>query len=1137
MDYLDILKSEYEIIRPLSRGGHGECYLVRRGDFFATAKVYFKNAERECAHEAEIYKALHGNLAKEDFFQASRLNDAPILIMQTYEGDTLEEFFASPAYREKTLPKKLDLLIRVCKTVSAMHKAGILHLDIKPSNFFISENENAIKPIDMGSAILINRKYNDFDDLSSASGYHSTCGFGSCRLLTLDSYLAFDAEELDEKRKQRALELEAGISAKDDVYSLICLIYNALIEGVLSDIHDGFLSPREMLFKKLTECKIPDYLIPPLCDLFMSALNEDVPFNSVDELISTLHRFLNIENNCGCDPIVFLRNAKEKFSLPADFDKNLLCSIEGIGNIADYYKNSPSRLTHLVCAGGAGKTYQLHNLEKDLFESGDFIPLYIPLNSYDNGHTYIREYIAQRFAGRGAEPNMVSYALSDSKVLLLIDGINETSYSPARLYREIEELSKISGLYILVSDRGDNMPLDGFTRISLSPLDDAYLIAQIDGFSKLDADIKELLGLPFYFTHYTAIPEDERGDIKGASSLLEKYFERLINRAKNSSDGDDYRYLAKVIIREFLPLFSYIQSTQTRRLSFNAKDCSSLWRNFRDEHDIVFDKRCVQVLIDLGIVKMQGEDIYAFSHQNIFTYFAAKFLCEKGSDNYIKAVYDENILKMLGEMWGDLIFKRLSRHKGDFSGASAEIVSKYVQILKLCGKNQGADFANLDLRCVNLVGGSWEGCDFSGSIFDNFFVTAPELSGEIKLCYTDGKVVVASDLKSRVLIFDLNLSIKAILSPKYYWASAVKITDDCIYLIDTYRNDAYIHALSLSDFSQSISKCSPAASAEFAENLVKTEQKACGFKAWSYKNHLIVQDDNGEYVRKINLNMRAPLTLSRVSFDGEFLRAGEKIYDVNRACFVKSEHRPICPKSDEIEIDETCVFIGGKKIQLPGKPLLGGASVFGDTAHILYFDDGLYLLKYNLKTGASEVFDTDIDLCPGEPDFCNLKAALSESCSAVYYNNILHFYLHDINWTFSEFTLLPPLNMDIVRGMKFCGDELIILHDDDMISGVSLTLPEVAPPDGSRGVSYRADDDISYIHAYSLLYSYEISLGDIVGAEVDDDVFEVHSKEPVAKIKRDFTLTVLRDTNLSRCDFTDCKMGNTDIPDEILFNV
>lgn len=356
MDIFECLKNHgYEIKELLNSGAYGDCWFVRESSVSKILKVYKSGSPDECIHEENVYKDLHGeSLGMDWLFKAERVSfdKFSVLKLDTYEGCTLQQklFSSEP---ELTLAEKLQLLIDACKTVAQMHnsKKPYIHLDIKPSNFYVSQT-GWVKPIDLGSAVALKKAVQkdsekDYINLINELGYMSTKEYASKLVREFNrqrSKLKACAAVTDDK-KQQLLDMADRIGIKDDIYSLICCIFNSVTNGKETDFwldHDSECSNiPELLGEILRENNVPGYLIPDFEKLFMELdgpnqyYDKQVSINSVEELIAILEDILNTEKSKGMSIGVLRRTSKEYFDehFPdIEIDEDLLTGIEAVNS-------------------------------------------------------------------------------------------------------------------------------------------------------------------------------------------------------------------------------------------------------------------------------------------------------------------------------------------------------------------------------------------------------------------------------------------------------------------------------------------------------------------------------------------------------------------------------------------------------------------------------------------------------------------------------------------------------------------------------------------------------------------------------------------------------------------------------------
>ncbi|MBQ0043192.1 MAG: protein kinase [Lachnospiraceae bacterium] len=142
------IKNRYEIVSELGKGGFGITY--KAIDHLVNRFVAIKCSENNLSHEARVLKTLDNvpNISHiYDYFVTGKNH---FLVMKLIQGKSLS------AYRAElggTIGINIlkELLPSALITLDQMHERGIIHRDISPGNFLVSE-DNRLVLIDFGSA-------------------------------------------------------------------------------------------------------------------------------------------------------------------------------------------------------------------------------------------------------------------------------------------------------------------------------------------------------------------------------------------------------------------------------------------------------------------------------------------------------------------------------------------------------------------------------------------------------------------------------------------------------------------------------------------------------------------------------------------------------------------------------------------------------------------------------------------------------------------------------------------------------------------------------------------------------------------------------------------------------------------------
>lgn len=219
----------FYVLRPLGGGAVGSVFVARRNEekhdayaqlFALKVPEYDGSAARELS-EAEFHELFreeagallslpqHPNLARLSTFDAAA-KPKPILVMELVQGFTLERMVARGELDCSSAAAVID---GIAAGLEIMHRAGIGHLDLKPSNVILREtNDNVLQPVlvDFG---LAGRKV------------RPGCGTGEYGAPEI--WGAFGADYVSSP-------------AASDVYALGCLVFEMLTGATL------FQAPNEV---------------------------------------------------------------------------------------------------------------------------------------------------------------------------------------------------------------------------------------------------------------------------------------------------------------------------------------------------------------------------------------------------------------------------------------------------------------------------------------------------------------------------------------------------------------------------------------------------------------------------------------------------------------------------------------------------------------------------------------------------------------------------------------------------------------------------------------------------------------------------------------------------------------------------
>jgi tetratricopeptide (TPR) repeat protein len=153
-----IIAEKYRIVEKLGEGGMGIVYkaldLTLNRDvalkFLPPEYTRDKDAQERFVREAKAASALdHSNICT--IHEINKTEDEQVfIVMAFYEGLSLKGRIKRGPMKQRDV---VDIALQVARGISAAHKKGIIHRDIKPTNIMITA-EGAAKILDFGIAKL-----------------------------------------------------------------------------------------------------------------------------------------------------------------------------------------------------------------------------------------------------------------------------------------------------------------------------------------------------------------------------------------------------------------------------------------------------------------------------------------------------------------------------------------------------------------------------------------------------------------------------------------------------------------------------------------------------------------------------------------------------------------------------------------------------------------------------------------------------------------------------------------------------------------------------------------------------------------------------------------------------------------------
>jgi len=148
-----ILGDRYRVIRKVGEGSAGEVFQALDTALERSVAIKFlpkqkgkEGQDRPKWHEARLMSKLnHPNIAQ--IFEIGESDDHEFIVMEWIDGLPLSE-----AWEELSLDQKLRVFLKVLDAVTAAHRKGVIHRDIKPTNILVTSSL-VPKVLDFGIAV------------------------------------------------------------------------------------------------------------------------------------------------------------------------------------------------------------------------------------------------------------------------------------------------------------------------------------------------------------------------------------------------------------------------------------------------------------------------------------------------------------------------------------------------------------------------------------------------------------------------------------------------------------------------------------------------------------------------------------------------------------------------------------------------------------------------------------------------------------------------------------------------------------------------------------------------------------------------------------------------------------------------
>ncbi|MEO6953794.1 MAG: serine/threonine-protein kinase [Polyangia bacterium] len=154
-----LIADRYRVLRRLGRGGMGTVYEVEHvhvGRHFAL-KLMDKSAppafEASLYHEAKLLGRLESEHVVKVIDCGRDEQHGSFLVVEKFHGGTLGELLA--LHGRVDWEQAVNITLSLCVALADVHRAGVVHRDLKPHNIGLTDRQFAVKLFDFGIASVV----------------------------------------------------------------------------------------------------------------------------------------------------------------------------------------------------------------------------------------------------------------------------------------------------------------------------------------------------------------------------------------------------------------------------------------------------------------------------------------------------------------------------------------------------------------------------------------------------------------------------------------------------------------------------------------------------------------------------------------------------------------------------------------------------------------------------------------------------------------------------------------------------------------------------------------------------------------------------------------------------------------------
>jgi len=290
---IDTKISHYIIVEKLGDGGMGTVYKARDTRLLRHVAIKLLRPElmidakkrRRFIKEAQTASSLnHPNICT--IHDINEDNDQHFIVMELVEGKTLREILEE----RKKLPESelIEIALKICEALSAVHEKGISHRDIKPENIMIS-NSGLVKVMDFGLAKLATEHV---ESVAEQEGNHNWRNEYLNNVVTNLSGLLGTVHYMSPEQAQGE-----EVDHRSDIFSLGILLYE-LLTGQKPFMGNTNLDILTKIIRETNEINFPSELVSHEFKSIISKALEKEPdkrYQNINELLKNLRQLKNDE--------------------------------------------------------------------------------------------------------------------------------------------------------------------------------------------------------------------------------------------------------------------------------------------------------------------------------------------------------------------------------------------------------------------------------------------------------------------------------------------------------------------------------------------------------------------------------------------------------------------------------------------------------------------------------------------------------------------------------------------------------------------------------------------------------------------------------------------------------------------------